>query len=225
MLGFFGVFSYFCTCVTFLTVPVKTPTVYISPALEAVAAGSRDAFNSFYRSYYDLAFRFSYYFLPDKEACREVVSEVFYAVWQSRSHLREVANVEAYLYVVVRREAGRYRTSRGAVAPVSLEDVPFESVGGAAESPEEQCITREMEALLARAVEELPEKCRLIFLLARQEGKKPKEIAELLSLSESTVRVQMKIAVEKIVARLKPHFPHLSFMAVAGMLGFFLGRN
>lgn len=204
---------------------MKTPTVCVRPELEAVAAGSRNAFNSFYRSYYDLAFRFSYYFLPDKEACREVVSEVFYSVWQSRSHLKEVANVEAYLYVVVRREAGRYRASRGAVASVSLEEVSFEAEGGAAESPEEQCITQEMEVLLARAVEELPERCRLIFLLAREEGKKPKEIAELLSLSESTVRVQMKIAVEKIVARLKPHFPHLSFMAVGAMLGFFLERN
>lgn len=225
MFRFFATFSYFCTYITFLTVPVETPTVCIRPELEAVAAGSRHAFNSFYRSYYDLVFRFSYYFLQDKEACREVVPEVFYSVWQSRSRLKEVANIEAYLYVAVRREAGRYRANRGTAAPVLLEDVSFVAEGGAAESPEEQWITKEMEELLARAVEELPEKCRLIFLLAREEGKKPKEIAELLSLSESTVRVQMKIAVEKIVTRLKPHFPHLSFLLVGEMVGFFLERN
>lgn len=49
------------------------------------------------------------------------------------------------------------------------------------------------------------------FLLARQEGLKPKEIAERLSINESTVRVQMKIAIDKIVTSLKPHFPDITF--------------
>ena len=68
-----------------------------------------------------------------------------------------------------------------------------------------------MEKILNRVIDELPEKCRLIFLLARQEGLKPKEIAERLSIKESTVRVQMKIAVDKIVTNLKPYFPDITF--------------
>ena len=72
-------------------------------------------------------------------------------------------------------------------------------------------VIEEMEKILNRVIDELPEKCRLIFLLARQDGLKPKEIAERLSINESTVRVQMKIAIDKIVTNLKPHFPDITF--------------
>ena len=65
--------------------------------------------------------------------------------------------------------------------------------------------------MLDKAIDELPEKCRLVFLMSREEGLKTKEIAEILSVQESTVRVQMKIAIEKLVARLKPSFPNISF--------------
>ena len=70
---------------------------------------------------------------------------------------------------------------------------------------------KEMREMLDKAIDELPEKCRLVFLMSREEGLKTKEIAEILSVQESTVRVQMKIAIEKLVARLKPSFPNISF--------------
>ena len=68
-------------------------------------------------------------------------------------------------------------------------------------SPEEHLELKEMREMLDKAIDELPEKCRLVFLLSREEGLKTKEIAEILSVQESTVRVQMKIAIEKLVAR------------------------
>ena len=67
-----------------------------------------------------------------------------------------------------------------------------------------------MEQLLGKIIGELPEKCRLIFLMARQEQLKPKEIAERLCISENTVRVQMKIAIEKIIKQIKPYYPDLT---------------
>ena len=78
-------------------------------------------------------------------------------------------------------------------------------------SPEEHLELKEMREMLDKAIDELPEKCRLVFLMSREEGLKTKEIAEILSVQESTVRVQMKIAIEKLVARLKPSFPNISF--------------
>lgn len=63
-------------------------------------------------------------------------------------------------------------------------------------SPEEHLELKEMREMLDKAIDELPEKCRLVFLMSREEGLKTKEIAEILSVQESTVRVQMKIAIE-----------------------------
>ena len=156
-------------------------------------------------------FRFAYYCLGEKEACREVVTDVFFSVWQSRKRLKDIDNIDTYLYISVRNEAFRFQARNKDLNRVSLNELlPLmeeEDEG----SPEEHLELKEMREMLDKAIDELPEKCRLVFLMSREEGLKTKEIAEILSVQESTVRVQMKIAIEKLVARLKPSFPNISF--------------
>lgn len=191
----------------------------IKNLLCSVSADGRGAFERFYNLYYDEVFRFAYYFLRDKEACREVVTDVFFSVWQSRKKLCDVSNINTYLYIVVRNESARYQEKNHGLSNISLEDLPsLTENGGGDESPEEQLESKEMREMLNRAIDELPEKCRLIFLMQREEGLKTKEIAEILSIQESTVRVQMKIAVEKLIARLKPDFPNISFSLLLMLL-------
>lgn len=179
--------------------------------LRLVSSDTRGSFERFYHLYYAQVFRFAYYFLRDAEACREVVTDVFFAVWQSRRRLKEIVNIETYLYIVVRNEANRYRSKQSDTLFLPLDELSSSGESAQGDSPEDSLLTKEIQTLLAQAIDELPEKCRQIFLLSREEGLKPKEIAEILSLNESTVRVQMKIAIEKITARLKPVFPNLRF--------------
>ncbi len=96
----------------------------ISDLLISVSENDDYAFRVFYDLYYRSVFRFSYYFLRDKEACGEVVSNVFVAVWKSRVSLRRIGNIEAYLYTVVRNESNRYLKKHRASRCVSLEDLP-----------------------------------------------------------------------------------------------------
>ncbi|MCA5586408.1 MULTISPECIES: RNA polymerase sigma-70 factor [Parabacteroides] len=190
---------------------MKTNSIDIKAILEMVADDNRLAFTMFYDLYYDQSFRFAYYFLKDTEACREVVAEAFFSVWQSRLKLKDIENIETYLFVTVRNESTRYLTRTTKSQFVSLDDTSLQFTARENESPDDNLLIEEMEKILNRVIDELPEKCRLIFLLARQDGLKPKEIAERLSINESTVRVQMKIAIDKIVTNLKPHFPDITF--------------
>ena len=74
----------------------------------------------------DYVFRFAYYFLRNREACGEVVSNVFVAVWKSRVALRRIENIDAYLYVVARNEANRYlKESRTRRRCLSFEEIPI----------------------------------------------------------------------------------------------------
>ena len=121
--------------------------------------------------------------------------------------MKEIGNIETYLFIVVRNESTRYLTRVSRDRFVSLEEAKLQLEVKGGISPEDELLTAEIDNLF----NSLPEKCRMIFLLARQEGLKPKEIAERLSINESTVRVQMKIAIDKIVTSLKPHFPDITF--------------
>lgn len=178
--------------------------------LNSVSNSDRDAFNMFYNLYYDQVFRFSYFFLKDKDACREVISEVFFCIWQSRKGLKDISNLDAWIYIITKNEAVRFTNRSRKNKSVSLDEIPICFQQKADESPEDELLHKEIEELLTEVINGLPERCRIIFLMTRQEGLKPKEIAEILSINESTVRVQMKIAIEKIIAGVKPHFPNLT---------------
>jgi RNA polymerase sigma-70 factor (ECF subfamily) len=49
-----------------------------------------------------------------------------------------------------------------------------------------------------RAIQNLPEKCREVFLLCRFEGLKYAEIADRLNISVKTVEMQISIALKKL---------------------------
>lgn len=191
--------------------------------LVSVSENDDYAFRVFYDLYYRSVFRFVYYFLRNRDACREVVSNVFVSVWMSRVALREVINVDAYLYIVARNEAQRFlkKKSRADRRCLSLEEIPISfgdrsvpspSDSRDAESPDRFLIETELEAEVRRLVNDLPDRCRTIFLLSRSEGLSTREIARALSLSESTVRVQIKNAVDSIIAGLRESYPDLKLM-------------
>lgn len=181
----------------------------ISELQYLISQNNRNAFDRFYHLYYEQVFRFAFYFLKDKDACSEVLTNVFLAIWKSRNKFVDVTNVETYLYVAIRNEANRYLKSNHRQLHISIDEVPMQFEASCLQSPENELLTEEVETILNRVVAELPEKSRLVFLMIRQEGLKPKEIAKILSISENTVRVQLKIATDKIIEKLKPYFPYL----------------
>ena len=192
----------------------------LNDLLISVSENDDYAFRVFYDLYYRSVFLFAYYFLRNRKVCGEVVSNVFVAIWKSRVSLRRIGNVEAYLYVVARNESNRYlRECQAQRRCLSLEEIPVavidrNSPPHDADTPDSGLIESEIEELVGRLVNDLPERCRTVFLLNRQEGLSSREIAEVLSLSESTVRVQIKIAVDRIVAGIRKHYPDLKLVSL-----------
>ena len=95
----------------------------IKGLLESVSVDNRGAFERFYNLYYDQVFRFAYYCLGEKEACREVVTDVFFSVWQSRKRLKEIDNIDTYLYISVRNESFRFQARNKDLNRVSLNEL------------------------------------------------------------------------------------------------------
>lgn len=56
----------------------------------------------------------------------------------------------------------------------------------------------ELQSIIKTEIDNLPTRCREIFILSRIEGLTHAEIAERLSLSENTVSVQLGIALKRI---------------------------
>lgn len=184
----------------------------------SLSQGDRKAFDMFYHSYYKQVFRYSYYILKDTTACREVVSNIFLSVWNYRSSLVKVQSIDAYLYTIARNECKKYFAENQNYDNVSLQEIPVQIEITDDESPEERLIKEELEKAVSEIISTLPEKCRIIFMMSRNEGLANSEIAERLSISESTVRGQVKIAVDKLTLRIKELFPHLTLSVLLCLL-------
>ncbi len=186
--------------------------------LMLVGESNQRAFSVFYNLYYKKVFRFVYYYLRQGDAAAEVVSDVFFIIWKSRCALKDIKSLDAYLYIIAKNEAIRYLRQNRDYRKVGIEDIPLHLELSEGTELENQLEREEIEQLIEKIVNKLPEKCRMIFLMNRAEGLQTKEIAQALSLSESTVRVQMKIAVDKILKELKVYYPNLNLVTILGIL-------
>ena len=78
-----------------------------------------------------------------------------------------------------------------------IEEIPL-GIASADDTPEEQLLSEELCKAITQAVNQLPERCKLVFLMAKEQGLKYKEIAKILQISEKTVNAQMVIALKKL---------------------------
>ncbi|MDH6341373.1 RNA polymerase sigma-70 factor (family 1) [Parabacteroides sp. PFB2-12] len=168
--------------------------------LERIAAGDHDSFRLFYDRYYLQVYRFASYLVDSPLLIEEIVSDVFCIIWENRKKLATIDHFEAYLYTITKNKALYYLRMENKVFLTELESV-YEQLSHE-ETPEQLAVDEELSLSLKEAIDELPERCRLIFLMAREEGLKYREIATILSISEKTVNAQMVLAIKKLTKRL-----------------------
>lgn len=141
--------------------------------------------------------RTAYAFIKSKEAAEEIVSDVFIKVWQIRAKLTEIDNLSVYLYTVTKNLCLKYITRQYKNPVTSLDIMHFETSIDF-NTPEDICVSADLIKKIRMALDELPPKCRLILQLVKEDGLRYKEVADILHISELTVRNQVAIAVKKL---------------------------
>jgi RNA polymerase sigma-70 factor (family 1) len=155
------------------------------------------AYKELFTSLYNYLFHFARTLVKSKESAEEIVSDVFIKVWEKRKELEKIDNLRVYLYVSTRNMAFNYleKQKRNATAPIIEFSAAFTSIYL---DPEQLLISADMLALVQKAIDHLPPKCRTIFKLVKQDGLKYREVAEVLDISVKTVENQLAIALQKI---------------------------
>lgn len=163
------------------------------------------AFDEIYRRYWNIMFHSAFNILQEREACLDIVQELFIWLWEHRISLN-VTSLKPYLMVAVKFKVANY-IKRGKVRASFFDklkqiDEPYELI-------EDDLEVKEMMEIINHFTNQLPNKCREIFLLSRQENLSNKEIAKQLDISVKTVENQMTIALKKLrssLARISSFF-------------------
>ena len=135
----------------------------------------------------------------------EIVSDLFTEIWEKKLQT-EFSPTKAYLYKSVYNRCLNY-IKHAKIENAYIEYLlKNESKNFFSDMPSYAYDEKEAGNEIKKAIDNLPEQCRNIFLLSRVQNKKYQEIAALLGLSPKTVENQMGIALKKLRLALKHLF-------------------
>jgi RNA polymerase sigma-70 factor (ECF subfamily) len=137
----------------------------------------------------------------------EVVHDVFLRIWERRERLQVRDSLQAYLYRATRNRALDVM-KRAALEQrwVERSTQEHEAAGPPAMAPAHAELERaDLVTALERAVEEIPERRRMAFLLRWKDGLSYVEIAGLMGTSIKTVENQISRALRDLRDLLAPH--------------------
>jgi RNA polymerase sigma-70 factor, ECF subfamily len=150
-----------------------------------------------------LAFRVAYSVLRHRQDAEDVAQEAFVKAYRSFTQLRDRERFRAWLVRMTWRLAlDRRRGDRRREAREGRPDAfGFDQSHAAGQAAVDDLVVRERASHLWTAIDALPEKLRVVVVLANIEGHDIGEVARLLALPEGTVKSRLFLARQ----RLKEH--------------------
>ncbi|EAR13535.1 RNA polymerase ECF-type sigma factor [Polaribacter irgensii 23-P] len=157
--------------------------------------GREAAYRHLYKLYYSELCNYASILSGSDEIAKDIVQLTLVKIWEKRKILDINTSLKGYLLKAIynyfidskRKEKKQENLLQHLKQEALLEYIET--------SPEE---IEQMHLLIAQEIELLPKKCKNIFILAKKEGLKYKEIAHKLNISIKTVERQISIALKKI---------------------------
>ncbi|MET1057309.1 MAG: RNA polymerase sigma-70 factor [Pedobacter sp.] len=154
--------------------------------------GSTDAFETLYRRYSLNLLAIALDKTRDRELAEELVQDTFISFYNSKVSVGKMTTPMAFLYIILKNKI--LSLHRRNLVQQRYQNLLKHSYSEADEHTQSLIETRELERLLNTEIEKLPDQCRKVFQLRRQESLSNKQVAEQLLISENTVEQHMRKA-------------------------------
>lgn len=184
--------------------------------LAGLRKGDESALRKIFDKHYPLLLADIYRYIPDEDTCKDLAQEVLVELWRKREALDIHTSLRAYLRrAAVNRALNYIKTNRRTVLDEPEHWV--ETADSSAQDLRIQDQQENIETALRAAIEQLPEKCRLVFSLSRFENRSHREIAEELGISVKTIENQITKAMKLLRAALSK-YSNLSPLVILALI-------
>ena len=148
-------------------------------------------FEELFRYYHPRLKRYAEYFLKDPDEAEDLVQDVFFQIWQEPDRVDSKRNISAYIFTLLKNKClnvlkrqvvkEKYLLSTVNFPSEELYQLSFDADGKFL--PMQELLQNELNKLIT----EMPKKCGVVFRLKWIEGKKNREIAEIMNISTTMV--------------------------------------
>jgi RNA polymerase sigma-70 factor (ECF subfamily) len=170
-------------------------------SLEALKSGDRAEFARLVETYYELIYRLANKMLNDPQEAEDILQETFLKAYRYIDGFDGRSSLSTWLYRIATNEA-LMSLRRKKLDTVSMDET-LDTMEGEVEPiqivdwcclPEAELMSAEAQARLNQATEKLPATLRVVFVLRDIQGLSTREVAEVLSLSETAVKTRLSRA-------------------------------
>lgn len=155
----------------------------------ALKKGDRKAFRALFDKYHQKIYNVSRKFNISHEDAEGVVQEVFFTIWDKRSHLNEDLSIAAFVMTIAKRLV--YKVVRSNATRSKHEGDVSQTNSLSANTTEDYIIFSDMKSHVDKSYENLSESKKQIFMLSKEHGISNEEIADVLGVSKRTVENQL----------------------------------
>lgn len=165
--------------------------------------GESEAFDRLMAAHMDKIFALAWGVMQNREDALDAVQEVFIKLHSALTNFPPSGNINAWLYRVCLNHCID-RKRRAKHAGVDLTDDDWDRLQGSSEDePERRAYRSETARIIRAAVEELPERQRLVFILRHYRLMSINEIADAIGCTSGAVKAHLSRATAHLRDRLK----------------------
>lgn len=165
-----------------------------------IRSGDQLAVRKLFRTYYSSLCRFTYRLVDSREDAEDIVESIFEKMWLNRATLDPSRSIKSYLFKAAQNQAvDWHKLKANNAAHFENDDLGAVSYS----DPAQEAMEEEFAEAIKNAIEKLPERCKLVFTLNRQEGLTYAEIADVMGISVRTVENQIVRAMKHLKRALK----------------------
>jgi len=152
--------------------------------IESFKNGDQKFFERFYIAYFEKLCVYALNYISDKEVIQDLVQDVFVSLWTNRKTIVITTSLKSYLYkIVYYKIVDEYRNSKK--KNDLLSSYYREAVDFVAELDDDYKAERLKK--LENCIEDLPEKCKNVFIAKKITNLKNDQIASQLNISIKTL--------------------------------------
>jgi RNA polymerase sigma-70 factor (ECF subfamily) len=176
-------------------------------------SGDTEAFRRLFEQYKQPVFNFIVRMTGHRQDAEDILQEVFVKVYRNLSALRDAQAFKGWLFSTAKNESINHlrkhrqrqldsleKWHEGKMEPMTWNDDPHHA------NPEHKTADAEMQEVVQRVLNEVPEIYRVAFILGVLEGYSYKEVAKILGCSVNNVKSRVFRARAMMSQKLRPYF-------------------
>lgn len=156
-------------------------------------------FSALYHDYWESLFKQIMRILLDEDEAADVVQQTFLDLLEMKEKIPEIKSVKSFLFIMGRNLA--FKKLRRKLVSDTYREFYASQYKEESSLIEEWIVFKELDDLIEKEIEKLPNKMKEIFILSRHFEMSHLEIAKKLNISDKTVKKQISNALK--IIRLK----------------------